>query len=376
MTARISLLSYGVGNIRSVHRALTHVGAQVEAVTTPAEVLAADKLVLPGVGAFSHCAQTLRDRGLWDPILSVLASDRAFLGICVGMQLMLEASEEFGTHDGFGFIPGRVQRLPDVSGQKIPMVGWKPVTAAPGAPFLPPTASYYFVHSFAARPTTPTDRLASYAYGPDSVTAAVGRGNKIGTQFHPEKSGEAGLDRFLIDVAGSSTSITGFSCDAPQVEAHGTLSVVSTPLVIDVPLTQLASHSSLAVFADAGLDDAAGANGAMHFDFSELLALPANAPPPVAASDRVVAEDALVALAADDTFMLAEDYGQVAQASTAYDPYGVGMDMAGAFDGAQADPVLSGEIAAFAPSADSAADPATGSSPLALQDFAFNDFIA
>lgn len=198
----VSVLSYGVGNLKSVTRAFEAVGADVTLVSDAAGVAAAERLVLPGVGAFSACANGLKDAGLWQPIADYLASDKPFLGICVGMQLMFDASEEFGEHDGFGVVPGRVRRLPDTPGNKIPLVGWKRVTAAPGAPvFDPDTAQdFYFVHSFAGVCADAKDCIATYDYGGAPVTAAVGRGRMIGTQFHPEKSAADGLSllqRFL-----------------------------------------------------------------------------------------------------------------------------------------------------------------------------------
>lgn len=197
---RVSLLSYGIGNLRSVTRALEHVGAEVEHATTAEDVATAEHLVLPGVGAFSHCAQQLRERGLWLPIADHLRSDGPFLGICVGMQLMLDASEEFGLHDGFGLIAGRVQRLPEQSGQKVPMVGWKMVENRSGNDIIGEANSFYFVHSFSAEPEDLSQQIATYRYGETEITAAVSSGNKLGTQFHPEKSGETGLallERFV-----------------------------------------------------------------------------------------------------------------------------------------------------------------------------------
>lgn len=189
----VSILSYGIGNLRSVQRAFVAAGANVVLATTPDDVSRADRLVLPGVGAFSACAQALHDHGLWEPIQAHLASDKPFLGICVGMQLMMDASEEFGDHQGFGVIPGRVQRLPDQKGQKIPMVGWKSLTQRRSFRNLDLHGPFYFVHSYAARPMTPDHVLAEYTYGQAAVPAAIGRDHKIGTQFHPEKSGAAGL---------------------------------------------------------------------------------------------------------------------------------------------------------------------------------------
>lgn len=191
----LSVLSYGVGNLRSVVRALTHVGASVTCISHPEEVEKAERLVVPGVGAFRHCADALRRQNLWQPIADYLADDRPFLGICVGMQLMLEASEEFGVHSGFAAIEGRVARLPKETNQKIPMVGWKAVKSLDENILFDPSTndSFYFVHSYAAKGVEAKHTLATYNYGGSQIVAAVGRQSKFGTQFHPEKSGEAGL---------------------------------------------------------------------------------------------------------------------------------------------------------------------------------------
>ncbi|QJF52878.1 imidazole glycerol phosphate synthase subunit HisH [Roseobacter ponti] len=199
---KVSVLNYGIGNLKSVVRALEHVGADLTIITDAAEVRAADRLVLPGVGAFSHCTGRLRELGLWDALSDYVAGERPFLGICVGMQLMMQASEEFGLHEGLGLVQGRVARLPDELGQKIPMVGWKTTTPCAPSALLPQgeNPSFYFVHSFAATGVPPESVLATYRYGASDIVAAVGTGTKFGTQFHPEKSGRAGLallERFV-----------------------------------------------------------------------------------------------------------------------------------------------------------------------------------
>ncbi len=191
----VSVLSYGFGNLRSVTRALEAVGAHVTLVTDAGGVADAKLLVLPGVGAFSACTMALRELGLWTPVADHMASGKPFLGICVGMQMMFEASEEFGKHEGFGVIKGVVRRLPAEPAHKVPFVGWKRVAVADDAPCFDPTtpSEFYFVHSYAGVCADSGDCMATYDYGRAKVTAAVGRGRMMGVQFHPEKSGPAGL---------------------------------------------------------------------------------------------------------------------------------------------------------------------------------------
>lgn len=198
----VSVLSYGVGNIKSVARALEAAGATVTLIETPEEVLSAERLVLPGVGAFSACSDSLNTNGLWDPIVDYLEGGKPFLGICVGMQLLFETSEEFGEFSGFGVIKGRVCRLPKRENAKIPFVGWKQVKPVHDTPLFDQSnaGQYYFVHSFAGICEDEQDCLATYDYAGVAVTAAVKRGPVMGTQFHPEKSAGAGLQllsRFL-----------------------------------------------------------------------------------------------------------------------------------------------------------------------------------
>ena len=167
--------------------------------------------MLPGVGAFADGMQGLRERGLIEPLRAYAASGRPMLGICLGMQMLASVSEEFGEHEGLGLIPGRVQAVPasDTQGrpQKIPHIGWSALRVPPGAQWaespLRDTAvgsAVYLVHSFAVVPDDPADRLADCDYGGHAIAAAIRRGNVIGCQFHPEKSGAIGLNilaRFL-----------------------------------------------------------------------------------------------------------------------------------------------------------------------------------
>lgn len=205
MTTRLTLVDYGIGNLLSVRRAFEHCGAEVDAVNAADGIRRADRLVLPGVGAFEDGMQALRDRSLIEPIAEFAETDRPFLGICLGMQMMFEVSEEFGEHAGLGLLPGRVTPIPrtGVTGNehKIPHIGWSALHLATSRrdwtgtilegidhePFV------YFVHSFAAVPDDDGHRLADCRYDGLVISAAVCRGNLYGTQFHPEKSGATGL---------------------------------------------------------------------------------------------------------------------------------------------------------------------------------------
>jgi glutamine amidotransferase len=205
MSASVVVVDYGVGNLLSVTRALEHCAATPRITSDPEEVRRADRLVLPGVGAFEACMSSLDASGLREPVLEFIDSGRPLFGICVGMQMLLEASEEFGIHPGLGIIKGRVQRIPDkdTSGVKlkIPHIGWSGLQPGPASHSwhgtildeVAPGEAAYFVHSFAAVPADPADCLAVTYYGGQAITAAVARGNVVGTQFHPEKSADVGL---------------------------------------------------------------------------------------------------------------------------------------------------------------------------------------
>jgi len=204
MSSKVVVVDYGVGNLRSVSRALEVVGATPEVTSSISAIDNADRLVLPGVGSFPGCARALRDSGLWDAVEENLKKERPVLGICVGMQIMFEHGEEFGRTQGFGTLPGAVDRIatrrPDGSDMRTPFIGWSPLTPASETPWektifegLEPGSSVYFVHSYAAIPTDASHCLAISDYGAGPVCAAVQLGNVFGVQFHPEKSGPTGL---------------------------------------------------------------------------------------------------------------------------------------------------------------------------------------
>lgn len=204
----ILVLDYGRGNLFSLGEALRQVGADFHVSGDPAEVAAAERIVFPGVGAFGDAMDGLRQRGLVEPLQAAAARGVPILGICVGCQLLLSRGEEFGSHQGLGLIPGTVARLPapvagDPEAIRIPNVGWRRLQVRAGAPVLgdlPPGDMMYFVHSYAPMADDPADVAATIPVNGREIPVAVHRGSIVGVQFHPEKSGPAGLrllGRFL-----------------------------------------------------------------------------------------------------------------------------------------------------------------------------------
>lgn len=190
MPARIAVLDYGIGNLRSAQKGLERTGAEAKLTADPADIEAADGVVLPGVGAFGACMQALTETGLDRLAIEAAASGRPFLGICVGMQLLYESSEESPGVDGLGILPGVVRWLPDTVVR--PQMQWNVLHCTTEHPLLAGLdgAWLYFVHSLAAEMSD--DVIATTSYGTD-VAAATARGNVMATQFHPEKSARAGF---------------------------------------------------------------------------------------------------------------------------------------------------------------------------------------
>ncbi|HYX44251.1 MAG TPA: imidazole glycerol phosphate synthase subunit HisH [Acidimicrobiales bacterium] len=204
----IAVLDYGIGNLRSAQKALEKVGADARLTADPGVVVAADGVVLPGVGAFGRCMEALRESGLEGPARDAIDAGVPFLGICVGMQMLYEGSEEDPGTPGMGVLGAKVRRLPD--GVKRPQMQWNRLDRSGGSPMfarLDDPIWVYFVHSFAPEPTA--EVVATCEYG-GPVVAAVGRGNLWATQFHPEKSSAAGL-RLLANFAAA----TGAAASAP-----------------------------------------------------------------------------------------------------------------------------------------------------------------
>ena len=196
------MLDYGIGNLRSAQKGLERAGAEAHLTAEPSLIRRADALVLPGVGAFGPCMSALEDAGLDSEARRAVAAGVPFLGICIGMQMLFEDSEEAPGHAGLGFLAGQVRRLPD--GVKRPQMQWNQLEVRRADPLLAGLegAWVYFVHSFAPEPSPETIATCSYG-GP--VTAAVASGAVWGVQFHPEKSGSEGLQllaNFVSMVAG------------------------------------------------------------------------------------------------------------------------------------------------------------------------------
>jgi glutamine amidotransferase len=199
----LAVIDYGAGNLRSVVRALAKVGAALNVTSDPNVVRAAPAVVLPGVGATSDTMRSLRRMGMDQAVVESIRDGKPFLGICVGMQVLCETSEEFGTHDCLGVVGGSVRRLPErdpagVGGQKVPQIGWNQVRYAGAAadhPLLagiPDESDFYFVHSFYCD-LAKTELIAGTTDYGVSFPSALLRDNLAAVQFHPEKSGRWGL---------------------------------------------------------------------------------------------------------------------------------------------------------------------------------------
>jgi glutamine amidotransferase len=198
----IAIVDYGMGNLRSVHKAVERVGYDAQVTTDPQEVLNASKIILPGVGAFRDCMRNLEELNLLQPVVRSIEAGKPFLGICLGLQLLFKESDEFGLHKGMGILPGRVTRFPeDIQDPEtnqpypIPHMGWNTVEIKKDIPLFSGIESgsfFYFVHSYYVLPHDPIDIAAITPYGIE-FACAVQRDNIFAVQFHPEKSQEIGL---------------------------------------------------------------------------------------------------------------------------------------------------------------------------------------
>lgn len=191
----IIIVDYGMGNLRSVQKGFEKIGCSARISREVQDIKGADHLVLPGVGAFPECMRNLARLNLIDPIKEFIFSSRPFLGICLGLQLLFEESEEFGIHEGFKVVPGTVKAFERNMGIKIPHMGWNQVFFQNQCRLfegIEDGSYFYFVHSFYVVTDDPTDVAAETEYG-INFTSAVCRGNVYATQFHPEKSQEKGL---------------------------------------------------------------------------------------------------------------------------------------------------------------------------------------
>ncbi len=192
----IGVVNYGIGNLRSVANALEQVGARFALIDEPGAIASADKLLVPGVGAFGACMEALAARGFREPLLAHAAAGKPLLGICVGMQMLATTGTEFGERPGLGLVPGRVVQIPRATQDlRLPQIGWNALRLRGDCPLLRglgAETSAYFVHSFHLESADPADVAADVDYG-GPVVAAVQRANVFGMQFHPEKSQAVGL---------------------------------------------------------------------------------------------------------------------------------------------------------------------------------------
>ena len=218
----MTLLDYGAGNVRSVRNAIRALGYDVLEVSSPADILSAERLIFPGVGAFGGAMRLLRERGYDAPLAEYVRQGRPFLGICIGMQVLFEGSEESPGVAGLGLIPGQVTRFGPGAGP-VPHMGWSGISPARPHPLLAPVRSgerVYFVHSYRVTPT-PANRdwvLATTDYG-GAFAAAVGKGQVVATQFHPEKSGALGLEIVRAFLDGRTDAGSGPAASAPSAVA-------------------------------------------------------------------------------------------------------------------------------------------------------------
>jgi imidazole glycerol-phosphate synthase subunit HisH len=198
----IAIVDYGVGNLASVRNAFHRIGALAELHSDPSMIASAERLILPGVGSFRVAMETLASRGWVSALQDYARSGRPFLGICLGMQLLFDRSEEHGPTEGLALVPGDVVRLEPLPPHKVPHVGWNGLTPTKPHPLLSrikPSVDFYFVHSYHCVPKNKADVLGTCDFGGPFV-AAVASGNVAGMQFHPEKSQPAGiqiLENFL-----------------------------------------------------------------------------------------------------------------------------------------------------------------------------------
>ena len=196
----IAVIDYGAGNLRSVTNAVGRMGYSPEVTSRPGDIVSARVVILPGVGAAADTMASLKALGLIEPLRKFIAEGRPFLGVCIGLQILFDTTEEGGGHDCLGIIPGSVRKLPP--GLKTPHMGWNQVkqrVAHPVFDNIPDEANFYFVHSYHAEPDDRSLVVGETEYG-ISLCSVIARGNLVATQFHPEKSGELGLrfyDNFL-----------------------------------------------------------------------------------------------------------------------------------------------------------------------------------
>ncbi len=190
-----AIIDYGAGNLMSVKKALDYIGAQSEITSDPAVIKSADSVILPGVGAFGDAMDSMRGKGLDGAVTAAALSGKPFLGICLGLQLLFETSDETPGAKGLALLNGNISAIPKTGGLKVPHIGWNSIEIRENSRLfsgIPNGAYFYFVHSYYLNGANESDVAATTEYGV-KIECAVERGNLFATQFHPEKSGAAGL---------------------------------------------------------------------------------------------------------------------------------------------------------------------------------------
>lgn len=190
-----AIIDYGAGNLMSVKKALDYIGAKSFITSDPAEIAAADSVILPGVGAFGDAMDSMRKKGLDSAVKSAALSGKPFLGICLGLQLLFAQSDETPGAQGLGLIKGKISEIPKTNGLKVPHIGWNSIEISENSRLfagIPNGSYFYFVHSYYLNGADESDVAATTEYGV-KIECAVEHGNLFATQFHPEKSGAAGL---------------------------------------------------------------------------------------------------------------------------------------------------------------------------------------
>lgn len=196
MKPKIVIIDYGAGNLRSVSRAVVHVGFEPSVTADPHDLRDAHAVIMPGVGAAADTMRNLREHEMVEPVREYIASGRPFFGVCMGQQALLSVSEEGGEHECLGIIEGRVRRLP--AGKKVPHMGWNQVRQKSSHPIfheIPDDSYFYFVHSYAPHPDDESVVIGETEYG-GTFASVLARDNVVATQFHPEKSAQAGLQMY------------------------------------------------------------------------------------------------------------------------------------------------------------------------------------
>ena len=201
MKKKITIIDYGAGNILSLKRAVEYLSFNVEVTSDPESIKNANYLILPGDGAFGYAIKKLKEKKIYDSVINHISQKKPFLGICLGMQLLMTESSEFGKHKGFNIIQGKITKIKKLKNIKVPAIGWSEIiinktrNKSGSINFKEFNEKrFYFIHSFKVELKNDKDLIGYYLHGKNKISAIIGKDNVIGVQFHPEKSGKFGLN--------------------------------------------------------------------------------------------------------------------------------------------------------------------------------------